>query len=47
MAADIAVSVRPNPRRVLWETLLVMFVSLGLGLADPRLKIFSILIPVV
>jgi uncharacterized protein len=36
---------RSTPRRVLWETLAVMFVSLGLGLLDPGLKIFSILIP--
>jgi len=35
-----------NPPRVLWETLLVLLVSLGLGLIYPGLKTFSILLPV-
>lgn len=46
MTAHSAQPVPSKPARVLWETLLVLLVSLGLGLIDPGLKIFSILLPV-
>ena len=46
MTVHQAQPARSNPKRVLWETLLVLFVSLGLGLIDPGLKAFSILLPV-
>ncbi|MBE3038650.1 MAG: CPBP family intramembrane metalloprotease [Chloroflexi bacterium] len=46
MTAHSAQPVPSNPARVLWETLLVLLVSLGLGLIDPGLKTFSILLPV-
>ncbi len=46
MTVHSAQPARSDPRRVLWETLLVLFVSLGLGLIDPGLKAFSILLPV-
>ena len=46
MTAHSAQPIPSNPALVLCETLLVLLVSLGLGLIDPGLKTFSILLPV-